>query len=98
MMSQGLQLQPGCNLFVTPVSSRIIQGLEPVGYKVAKVTRVVLNINAKCKIMITRCYFTCLKKFTALYVTLVTCNPTAISSRIIQGFVGVTKRLHFLKL
>ena len=98
MMSQGLQLQPGCNLFVTPVSSRIIQGLEPVGYKVAKVTWVVLIYNAKRKIMITRCYFTCLKKFTALYVTLVTCNPTAISSRIIQGFVGVTKRLHFLKL
>ena len=49
-MSQGLQLQPHCNLFVTPVSSRFIQGLEPVGYKVAKVTWVVLNNNAKCKI------------------------------------------------
>ena len=97
-MSQGLQLQPSCNLFVTPVSSRIIQGLEPVGYKVAKVTRVVLNINAKCKITLNCHYFECLKKFVALYVTLETCNPTATSSRIIQGFVGVTKRLHFFKL
>lgn len=48
-MSQGLQLQPHCNLFVTPVSSRIIQGFEPVGYKVAKVTWVVLKIMQNAK-------------------------------------------------
>lgn len=56
-MSQGLQLQPDCNPFVTPVSSRIIQGLEAVGYKVSKVTRVILNMNAKCKITQNYNYF-----------------------------------------